>query len=338
MRAATELKHFEVRIESFESPALKENPAGDPWKRSIPVVLPRRRGRERYPVMLVLAGFSSSGLSFLNWHGWTPSLPQRMDRLREEGALGDVIAVFPDGFTRYGGSQYINSTATGRYEDMIVQDLVAWVDARYPTLTDPRHRAILGKSSGGYGAFVLGMRHPDVFSAVACHSGDMYFEYCYGHDFPRLLRFLDRNGDVRGFLKAFFDAPKKTSDLILAMNLVAMAAAYSPDASRPGDWLLPFDPRTGEIREEVWSRWLAQDPVRLCETHAAELKKLRLLFLDCGKKDQFHLQYGLRILSRRLEALGVPHVVEEYDDDHTDTSYRYEVSLARIWESIRPVS
>jgi len=334
-----DLKHFELRLDLFESPSLRDNPAGDPAERRIPVVLPRSCSREaarRYPVVFVLAGFAGSGQSFLNWKSWAPTLPEQIDRLREEGKIGDVIAVFPDAFTVYGGSQYLNSAATGRYEDMVVQDLVGWVDSRYPTLAAARHRAIAGKSSGGYGALVLGMRHPDVFSAVVCHSGDMYFEYCYAIDFPRLLSQLEKHGGLEAFLDAFFKAPKKTSDLVLAMNIVAMAAAYSPAPEKPWRIELPFDLRTGEIIEPVWRRWLEHDPVRLCGRYADNLRSLRLLFLDCGSRDQFHLQYGLRILSQRFKDLGVTHVCEEFDDDHTDISYRYDVSLPRIWQAVRP--
>ena len=46
-------------------------------------------------------------------------------------------------------------------------------------------RAVVGKSSGGYGALVMGAHHPDVFGHVASHAGDAGFEYCYLPDFPR---------------------------------------------------------------------------------------------------------------------------------------------------------
>ena len=324
-------------VERVECPSLRGNPLGDPVERIVPVLVPRREtaSGSRFPVVFVLAGFGGAGRSFLNWHGWTPTFPERADRLRSDGRIGDVILVFPDGFTRYGGSQYIDSAGTGAYGRMLTADLVSWVEDRFPTLPGARHRAIIGKSSGGYGAVVHGMLHPDVFSAVACHSGDMYFEYCYKHDFPRLLKALDRHGGLRGFIDAFFAAPKKTSDLVLAMNVVAMAAVYSPNASSPCGIDLPVDPETGELVPHVWARWQEHDPVTLCARHVERLRRLRLLYLDCGKADQFHLQYGQRILSRRLKALGVEHVAEEFDDDHSDTSYRYEVSLPRVWEAIR---
>ena len=202
--------YFEVELVSFESPALRDNPLGDPHVRDIPVILPRGYGESsrRYPVIYVLVGYGSSGQSLLNWKAWSPTLAQRLDTLRESGAIGDCIVVSPDGFTKYGGSQYLNSSATGNYEDMLVKDLTAWIDGRYPTLPSAAHRGIVGKSSGGYAALTLGMRHPDVFSAVGCHSGDMYFDYCYRHDFPYLLRQMDRYGSVERFLEAFYEDPE----------------------------------------------------------------------------------------------------------------------------------
>lgn len=333
-----DLKHFHLRQELFESRLLEGNPLGDPAARRLPICLPASYEREperRYPVVYFLAGYTGGGTSFLNWKAWSPSLPERLDALRDRRAIGDLIAVFPDGFTRYGGSQYLNSNATGRYEDMLIEELVPFVDSHFRTHAVAQHRGVLGKSSGGYGALVLGMRHPDVFSAVACHSGDMYFEYCYGLDFPRLLEQLERCGGLERFLDEFFASPKKTGAQITAMNIVAMAAAYSPNREAPSGLDLPFRTSSGEIRPDVWKRWKAQDPVELCERHAESLKRLRLLYLECGNRDQFHLHYGLRILRSRLDRLGVKYHAEEFDDDHTDTSYRYEVSLPLVWEALK---
>jgi enterochelin esterase family protein len=332
------LKHFDVVLEPLESPSLHGNPCGDPWVREVAVIVPRAAAAapgRRFPTVLVLTGYSSSGPMLLNRRAWVPNFPEQLDRLRDRGAIGDLIAVLPDAMTMYGGSQYLNSEATGRYRDLLTEDLLPWVESRFPALPGGRHRAVAGKSSGGYGALTLGMARPDLFAAVACHSGDMYFEYCYRNDFPRLLAQLERNGSLEKFVEAFLAAPKKTSDQVLAMNIVAMAAAYSPDPARPLRLALPVDPRTGEIDPRTWSRWLEQDPVHLVERSAEALRSLRLLYLDCGSRDQFHLQYGLRVLRQRLERLRVPHVAEEFDDDHTDTGYRYEVSLPRIWEAIR---
>ena len=175
-------------LEEFESEVLRGNPAGDPHVRIVPVYLPPSYGLEpgrRYPVTFVLTGFTGRGRMLLNDNPWSPSLPERMDALIARGACEEMILVMPDCFTRYGGSQYLNSSATGRYEDHVVAELVPHVDRTYRTLAGREHRGVMGKSSGGYGALALAMRHPDRFGGVASHSGDLYFEYCYRGDVPR---------------------------------------------------------------------------------------------------------------------------------------------------------
>ena len=335
------LTHFEIVTESVEFPSLRGNPAGDPWIREVAAIVPKGAGGVRaqdsaaHPVVILLAGYAGTGPMMLNRRAWVPSLPEQIDGMRERGEIGDLVVVLPDGFTVYGGSQYVNSTATGRYRDMITEDLIPWISRRFPASALPRHRAVAGKSSGGFGALSLAMDRPDLFAAAACHSGDMYFEYSYQLDFPRLLAQIGKRGSLKGFIEAFLAAPKKTGDEVLAMNIVAMAACYSPDPARPWRVALPFDQRTGEMDPDVWARWLEHDPVRRVDRCANALRGLRLLFLDCGSRDQFNLQYGLRILTERLCRLGIPHEACEFDDDHSDTSYRWDVSLPKIWTAIR---
>src|SRR5262249_14734947 len=116
------------------------------------------------------------------------------------------------------------------------------------------------------------------------------------------------------------------------VNMLAMASCYSPNPRRDVGFDLPFDPRTGELRDDVWARWLAHDPITLVAAHADALKRLRFYYLDCGRWDEHHLQLGNRIFSQRLTALGVPHVYEEFDGGHMNVAHRYEGSLQRLSE------
>jgi enterochelin esterase family protein len=326
-------------VETFTSRALQDNPLGDPATRKLPVILPpgyAASGR-RYPVIYALTGFLGSGLSLLNAIPWQPNLQQRIDGLMADGRLPPAIFVLPDCFTRYGGSQYLNSTAIGRYEDYLLDEIVPFVDAQYRTLAAPEGRGVFGKSSGGYGALMLGMRHPEVFGAVACHSGDMYFEYCYKPDFPKFLNTIQKAGGLDKWWVEFDAKVKKEQQDIEAAEVVAMAAAYSPNpdaAPLPIDF--PFDLRTGELRPDVWQRWLGHDPVCLVERYVDNLKRLRLLFIDCGTRDEYNLHFGARILVERLKSLGVPHEYEEFDDGHMNIPYRYDVSLPKIGQALSP--
>ena len=322
-----------VIMDTVDSAALRDNPHGDPARRPLPVYLPPSYDaapEQRYPVIYWLPGFAGTALGALNHDPWAPSLPETMDRALALGAP-ETILVAVDGFTRFGGSQYLNSPANGRYEDYVVRDVVAHVDARYRTLAQAASRGIAGKSSGGYAALVLGMRHAAVFGAISAHSPDCYFELCYKPDFPKLLRAIGRHGSAEAVLEAFLALEKKPGELFGALSVAAMAMAYSPNSQRPPYYFdLPFHPYTGELEAAVWERWLAWDPVSLVGQHAAALRELRVLFFEAGTRDEYQLQYGARILARRLDALGVRYLHEEFDDSHSRTHYRYPAALARL--------
>ncbi len=327
-----------VEFVRFESRVLKGNPLRDPHVRTVPIYLPpgyddAAQARRRYPVVHLLAGFTGRGTMLLNDSGWSQPIHRRLDRLIASGVTQPMIAVMPDCFTRYGGSQYLDSSAHGKYESHLVGELVPWVDATYRTKAEAAHRAVAGKSSGGYGAIVHGLRHPDVFSAVATHSGDTAFEYCYLPDFPAVWSAIHQYGSLEKWWAAFQKAPKKGHDWLKVLNIVAMAAAYSPNPKAPLRVDLPFDTDTGALIDETWMRWLSWDPVRMVEfdPHSrAAAKKLKLVFVDAGLKDEWNLQIGARMLVAQLKSAGAKVKHEEFDDGHMDISYRYDRSLAEL--------
>lgn len=327
-----------VVIERFESAVLKGNAAGDPHLRTVPIYLPPAYDADpsrRFPVITVLTGFTGRGRMLLNDNGWSPALDDRMDAMIARGACPEVILVMPDCFTRYGGSQYVNSSATGRYDDHIVGELVPHVDRTYRTLPGREHRGVAGKSSGGYGAMVLGMRHPEVFGAIACHSGDMEFDYCYRGDVPKALTQIQNAGGLAAWMERFDAKRQKSGDDFLALNIIGMAACYSPNPqATPFGIDFPIDLESGAWRPEVWARWLEQDPLRMIDRHADALRGMKLLYLDCGTRDEFSLQHGARLFVRRLRELGIAHHHEEFDDAHMNVPYRYEVSLPRLAKAL----
>jgi S-formylglutathione hydrolase FrmB len=106
-----------------------------------------------------------------------------------------------------------------------------------------------------------------------------------------------------------------------------MAATYDPHPRAPLGFRLPFNLESGELIPENWAQWLRHDPVLLVAKHARALRSLRGIWVDCGWRDQFHIHYGTRILSRRMAELRIPHRYEEFDDDHSDIDYRMDGSL-----------
>jgi S-formylglutathione hydrolase FrmB len=320
-----------VKILNHTSQVLKDNPLGDPISRELYVYLPPGYdGQKRFPVVYCLTGFTGRGKMLLNDSAFTPNLAQRMDKLIDEGRSCPLIGVMPDCFTRYGGSQYINSTATGSYEDYLTRELVEFVDENLRTIPDQNSRAVMGKSSGGYGALICGMHHADRFGLICSTAGDCYFEMCYLPDFPKAFRAI--KGDPKKLLAKFWNEEEtKGANDFGGLNIMGMSACYSPNGS---DFDLPFDLATGEMRDEIWQKWLGHDPVRLVENSVENLRSLRLLFIDAGTRDEFALDIGARVLVDRLKKFDIPHLHEEFDDGHFNISYRYNRSLELISQRI----
>jgi S-formylglutathione hydrolase FrmB len=337
-------RNLRGRIESFPfvSRVLKGNALGDPHRRDVTVYLPPEYERQpdaRFPVFVDLVGFMGTGRSHLAWKAFDETLPERLERLVRRGEMGPVIAVFPDCWTRLGGNQYINSPAVGSYADYLLKEILPEIDRRFRSFGDPRKRAVFGKSSGGYGAIVHGMKYARHWGAVACHSGDMYFDFCYRSDIPRVLDSLARHRrDPARFIRAFYANRKVGTDDGMTLMFLAMAAFYDPDPKAPLGFHLPMDLRTGEIDEARWKRWRRHDPIHLVQREAArrQLRSLRGLFIDCGTRDQFHLHYGARILHDRLRRFRIAHRYEEFEDSHSGIDYRMDVSLPWLYAKIMP--
>ena len=109
--------------------------------------------------------------------------------------------------------------------------------------------------------------------------------------------------------------------------MLAMCATYDPDPSAFLGVRMPVTLDTCEYIPERWSNWLKWDPLLLVETHHADLKRLKTLFIDCGDIDQYNLVYGARRMHRALDRHGVVHIYEEFPDDHSGIDYRMDRSL-----------
>jgi enterochelin esterase family protein len=324
----------------LQSQILQGNLPGDATERMLPVYLPPGYDDDpdkRYPVIYVLAGHGGSGPLMLAPVAWGESFPERIDRLISSGAMGPVIAVLPDCWTIFGGAQYLNSSALGQYEDYLIQELIPYVDANYRTLPSREHRAITGKSSGGYGAMVQSMRHPEVFSAVASHSGDIYFEFGLLPDLAKLHANLLKFDGLEGFIEQIPTIKPKTHDPFFSvLGMLCYGAAYAPNPQAPRGFDMPIDMETGALREDVWQRWLAWDPVRMIDQpeHIAAWRQMNYIYLDCGLWDELNFPVGTRIMSKKLDALGLKHDFELFNDGHINVPYRYDTSLPRLEKAI----
>jgi hypothetical protein len=310
---------------SFESAALRENPLGDPYVRPLWVYLPPGYDDEpnrRYPSIYAIQGLTGQLDMWRNRSAFRRNFPELADELFAAGEAPPCLIVWVDCWTSLGGSQFLDSPATGRYHTYLCDELVAFVDRRYRTLDAPEHRGIVGKSSGGYGAMVTPMLRPDLFGGLATHAG-------------RALR-DDYEGSYELFWHDFRGRPamSKDGDGVL-MNMWCMAACYSADED--GTVRLPCDPLTSQLDDEVWARWLQWDPVRMAPRYAEALRGMRGIFIDAGRRDEWFLDLGAEAFRRALEQIDVTEVrFELFDAGHMGIEYRYPISLKYLAERLSP--
>jgi S-formylglutathione hydrolase FrmB len=326
--------------EVIDSQALRDNPLGDPHERPLWVYLPpgyEDDQERRYPSVYVIQGLTGQVDMWWNRAPFRPNFPELIDALFASGQAPPCIVVMVDAFTALGGSQFVNSPGTGRYLDYLCDEAVPFVDERYRTLADRDHRGIAGKSSGGYGAMVVPMLRPDTFGALASHAGDALFEACYLPEFRVAARALrdHYDGSFERFWADFRSRPafsKETDHELL--NTYCMAACYS--AEPDGGVTLPFELTTGRLRDEVWQRWLEMDPVRMAPKHAEELRSMRAIWLDAGKRDEFYLDLGMAAFAAELDAIGIDYTMELFDATHMAIEYRYPKAVAFLSERLQP--
>jgi hypothetical protein len=292
-------------------------------------------GSNRYSTIYLLHYYSGRATFLVEPQDFEPRVIDRIDALfaRTEVEVPRAIVVVADAWTRYGGAQWINSTSTGPYMDYLCDEVVPFIDERYPTLADPAHRGVSGHSSGGYAAMVISMLRPDLFGGLVAQGSDALFEHCYRNDFAAAARTLrDRyDGSYEMFLDAFstgdrFDRGKDG----LLLELYAMATCYSPDERSPGKALLPFDTETGAVVDDVWGRWLGWDPVHMVAHHADALSAMKLIHIEAGSSDEYYLDLGAQAVSDAMTAAGVDHDFELFEGRHGGIRHRYPMAVERL--------
>jgi len=317
-----------------KSDVLQANPLADPSVRDLIVWTPPNwKPAESLPVLVDLKGYNSSALAHLNWNPTAENVAERLDRLADEGMARAVVA-FPDCFTSLFGNQYLNSIGTGRYGDYLCEEIVPFVEQKFNCGGKGR-RGLFGKSSGGYGAAWHGLHRADFWDAISINSGDMGFDALYTGPLLDDLALLARHDySIERYWKAVL-AKKKIGfrDMMTMMDL-AQSAFYDPDPSQFKSMRLPLDPHTGEFIATRWDNWMAHDPVVMFDQKGDELRKLKLIYMDCGDHDNFRIHLGMRRFVRKLKAAQIDHFYQEFDDDHMDVDYRMDVFLPMLAKAL----
>jgi S-formylglutathione hydrolase FrmB len=241
--------NVELRDVTFHSKSLEREV-------SYRVILPASlRPGQKLQVVYLLHG---AGGGFRDWSNHSD-----VARFAGQG----LLLVMPNGASSY----YANAVSPSwdRYEDYVVGDLIADVEARFPVAAGRGHRAIVGVSMGGFGAVNLALRHPDLFAFAGALSPAI--------DVPRRafsFRRLGQSIHYRAIFGASDSSSRRDSDPFLRVRTASPEAMpYLFLACGEQEGLLPanreFATRLAErhLRHELhtsrgghdwrqWNSWL----------------------------------------------------------------------------------
>lgn len=286
----------------IQSKAL-QNPGGENPNRRISVYLPPQyeQNNQRYPVIYYLHGFMGTD-------SISPNMKMILDQGINARKIRPFILVIASQYTLYEGSFYSNSSLTGNWVDFTAQELVSHMDKNFRTLAKRESRGIGGHSMGGYGAFKIGMLHPEVFSSVYALS-------------PGLLAFVKEFGPNSSSYRELqsIKTQEELKKTYYPKVLVAVARAWSPNlAKAPFYCDLPFTYEGDKmvVNQAVLEKWERNMPVYMVDKYADNLRKLTAIKMDWGRNDATRFPVQIGMLSQRLENLGINHYAEEYIGDH----------------------
>jgi enterochelin esterase-like enzyme len=326
---------------TYTSELLRGNPLGDPHERPVLVYVPPGYddSTDRYPSIYVTMGYTGHLGMWFNRSPFRQPYPELLDAMFQDESVPRAIVVFVDSWTRYGGSQCLDSPGTGQYQSYLCDEIVPWVDATYRTIADRDHRAVTGKSSGGYTAMVTPLLRPDVFGALATHAGDALFDVCYRLEFPERARTL--RDKYEGSYQKYFEVletktGRTTMEDLHLLEIYGYASAYS--AEPDGTVLLPFD-ELGSIIPDIWARWMSRDPVEMAkdQQYADALRSLRAVWIDAGRQDEYYLDLGATAFHQAARQAGVPDErlhFELFEGTHGGIEYRYPMAVKWLAEQL----
>ncbi len=284
--------------------SLEGNLEGDSADRDVFVYLPpsyASQTNRRFPVVYFLHGYGIGAEAYWN----TMMVPQSAEAAVAAGGK-EMILVHPDSFTVHNGSMYSNSPTTGDWETYMAEELVAYIDSHYRTVATRASRGLAGHSMGGYGAFRIGMKFPQVFSSLYPMSS-----CCLSNNPNSTLGGAQGKQPPPDAAKADAKGKGKAK----GSTTPALAAAWSANPNNPPTFYdLPVV--DGVYRADIGAKWYANSPLAMVDQYWTNLKKYKAIMIDVGLQDG--LIAGNRDMDASLTRLGVKHVFETYEGDHTN--------------------
>ena len=225
----------------------------------ISVLLPQAyteadKAQVKYPVVYNIFGFGVDIFSHTDY----------VKRLVSEPAprSAEVIQVFLDGNNLHGHHLFLNSENTGPWEDVMIEEIVPFIESRF-RVQDGKSRFLTGLSSGGWSCIWLQVNNPDFFDGCWSHMPDpvTFFDFqeinLYGEDnafFKKdggLRPIVSQNGKALFYYKDFIERETVTDP-------GGLISTFESTFSRKGEDGWPekfFDRVTGEVNASTIEHW-----------------------------------------------------------------------------------
>lgn len=258
----------------------------------------------RYPVVYFLPNPFEETYRYAFDHKDAQGL---LDHAIAKGVIEKFVLVTVDMNTPLGSSWYVNSSATGNWEDFVTQELVPYIDANFRTLPQRESRGIAGIFIGGYGAIRLGMRHPEVF-------GSVYAMHPVGTGTGVRVSMTIPNWDILENAKSLEDVKTDMGTRIFT----TMFQAHMPNQSKPplyidlparrdADGLVIGSRDMDRFRNNFYLETMIPQ-------YADNLKSLRGFKFDWSRNDaNFDHVYANQAFTHKLNEFGITHEAEEYN-------------------------
>jgi S-formylglutathione hydrolase FrmB len=291
--------------------SLDGNLDGDSADRMVSIYLPpsyAKSPKRRYPVLYFLHGFNSDDVLYYQSSQRFPGLPALAEQAFAHGTR-EMIIVTPDAHTKFKGSMYSSSVATGDWETFVTSELVSYVDTHYRTLARPESRGLAGHSMGGYGTLRLGMKHPHVFHSLYALS-----PCCLAANLPGL------NPSTEAF--AAVEKVQTAKDIdeanLFVGAMLAQAAAWSPNPHKPPLYFdLPVE--SGKLMPDAVAAWAANAPLSMAHQYLPSLKTYDGIVFDAGTRETYSsILQTVKALDKVFTDYGIKHTTEIYEGDHGD--------------------
>ncbi len=304
---------------SVHATSLEGNLNGDSPDRAVFIYLPpgyESNPDKRYPVVYMLHGYGLRAERWMTLFNLEAALNTAMTGSGGGVGTGEraraLIVVNPDCYSFFDGCFYSSSVANGDWERFIAEELVAYVDANYRTLAKRESRGLGGHSMGGYGTLRIGMKRPDVFSALYPLSAAAMFE---------------QGKPGEGLAAAQTLTTREAIDALRYPNkgTMARAAAWSANPQNPPLYVdLPVV--NGEEQPDVQAKWLANSILPLLGQYTHNLRRYTAIQFDVGTEDSLITQNEQ--LDAAMTEAAIPHTFVTYEGDHNNKiSERIETSV-----------